>query len=311
MALFLNTQRLNQFIPELIKSSKDELVLIVPYVHISKTIFKALELANKNGVQIILIYRENKLNEQEKKKLLSLDNISLLHHPHIHSKCYFNGGLLIISSMNLYEYSELNNREMGSLFVHEELGDSLGLYTLSDHDIEVDSSDFFNDAKREMAAIVSSASVEHISTYYRESKFDVTILMSANEQCQALCDRLSRHFMNKKFIPVNLYGDVYNPTCFNYYDRIEVSWEDRRWVLTIKELDSTLNELFGEWKQTYEEYEFSGFKYYWNSIKEPIYLYADWNHNMWEGDLERSEKILQWKTGIDQIIAKYRSISKR
>tara|TARA_B100001167_G_scaffold189601_1_gene154600 strand:- start:1353 stop:2288 length:936 start_codon:yes stop_codon:yes gene_type:complete len=311
LPLFLNTQLLNQFIPELIKSSENELVLIVPYVQISKTIFKALQVANKNRVQIILIYRENKLNDREKSKLLSLGNISLLHHPHIHSKCYFNGDVLIIGSMNLYEYSELNNREMGSLFVHQELGDSLGVYTFCDQEIEVDSSDFFNDAKREMAAIVVSASVEHISRYYRESKFDVTILMSAYEQCQALCDLFSRYFLNKKFSPQKIYGDVYNATCLNYYDRIEVSWDDRRWILTINEPDSTLNELFGEWKQTYEEYEFSGFKYYWNSIKEPIYLYADWNHKMWEEDLELSEKIQQWKTGIDQIIAKYRNISKR
>jgi phosphatidylserine/phosphatidylglycerophosphate/cardiolipin synthase-like enzyme len=116
MALFLNTNRFNEWLPKLISEAESELVIIVPYIQISNNIFKALNTADANGVEIILIYRENKLSVEEKNKLLLLNNISLLHHPNIHCKCYFNGDLLIIGSMNLYEYSEKNNREMGTLF---------------------------------------------------------------------------------------------------------------------------------------------------------------------------------------------------
>ena len=119
MPLFLNTKKLNYWLPKLISKAEKELVIIVPYIQTSERIFEALKIANSNQVEIILIYRENKLPIKEKEKLLSLNNINLLHHPNIHCKCYYNGEILILSSMNLYDYSEKNNREMGILACNE------------------------------------------------------------------------------------------------------------------------------------------------------------------------------------------------
>ncbi|WP_372758107.1 phospholipase D family protein [Mariniflexile sp.] len=97
------------------EESKEELILIVPYIQASENVLNALKIADNNGVEITLVYRENKLSDLEKNKLLALKNINLLHHPNVHCKCYYNGDLLIVGSMNLYEYSEKNNREIGML----------------------------------------------------------------------------------------------------------------------------------------------------------------------------------------------------
>jgi phosphatidylserine/phosphatidylglycerophosphate/cardiolipin synthase-like enzyme len=60
MALFLNTPKLNYWIPKLIEESKEELILIVPYIQTSENILNALNVADNKGVEITLIYRENK-----------------------------------------------------------------------------------------------------------------------------------------------------------------------------------------------------------------------------------------------------------
>ena len=61
MALFLNTNKLNYWIPKLISEAESELILIVPYIKVSQKIFAALQQTDEKGVDITLVYRENKL----------------------------------------------------------------------------------------------------------------------------------------------------------------------------------------------------------------------------------------------------------
>jgi len=313
LPLFLNTKRLNRWIPKLIESSKKELILIVPYIQISKNIFRALKRADRNGVQIILIYRENKLNDVQKETFLSLNNISLLHHPHIHSKCYYNGELLIIGSMNLYEYSEKNNREMGALFSISELDELFPEEDLDDSEIEIvpDDDFFFMDSKKEMSDILVSATFEHTSPYYLENKFELKILLSEYEECLHFCNSLSQSFLNKKFVPLSIEDTFYTPACFNYYDRIDVIWDDNRWAISIKEDSNTLKIIYDKWMSVYEEFEFEGFKYYWNYHTSDILVYADRGNNFWTKGGSQKNIEQKWKKGIDYIIAKYRTVTKR
>jgi phosphatidylserine/phosphatidylglycerophosphate/cardiolipin synthase-like enzyme len=77
MAQFLTTHNLVRWIIKLIDSSKDELIIIVPYIKTSSIIYNSLFKAAKRGVEIIIVYRENQLPEDEREKLLSLPNLSL------------------------------------------------------------------------------------------------------------------------------------------------------------------------------------------------------------------------------------------
>ena len=92
------------------------------YKNLSKCL-PALVDANSRGVETILVYRENKMLPAEKAKFESIDNMNLMHHPNVHCKCYYNEKYLLITSMNMYEYSEKNNREMGMLMHREEMDD--------------------------------------------------------------------------------------------------------------------------------------------------------------------------------------------
>jgi hypothetical protein len=46
---------------------------------------------------------------------MQLKNLTLLFYEHVHAKCYFNEETMVITSMNMYEFSEKTNREMGVL----------------------------------------------------------------------------------------------------------------------------------------------------------------------------------------------------
>ena len=96
MAEFLNTQKLRDYLPKLIETAERELVIISPYLQTSEIIINLLQEAEKRGVEITIIYKEKEVNEHERAKLKEIDNLNLLHHPNLHSKCFYKEKYLII-----------------------------------------------------------------------------------------------------------------------------------------------------------------------------------------------------------------------
>ncbi|WP_395063218.1 phospholipase D family protein [Flavobacterium sp.] len=115
MAEFLTTSGVSYQVESIIKEAKKKLVLISPFVQISKVLIERLHNASEKGVQIILIYGKDELKPFEKEQLNSIENLKLYFYQNLHAKCYFNEKTMVITSMNLYEFSEKHNREMGVL----------------------------------------------------------------------------------------------------------------------------------------------------------------------------------------------------
>ncbi len=115
MAKFLTTQGTSYYLEQIILSAKDRLVLISPYLRISKTFLERLKDANARGVKISIVYGKKELHGDEEKKIFSLKNLTLFYFENLHAKCYANERNAIVTSMNMYEFSEKNNREMGVL----------------------------------------------------------------------------------------------------------------------------------------------------------------------------------------------------
>lgn len=115
MAEFLTTSGVSYQVESIIKEAKKKLVLISPYVQISKVLLERLHNASDKGVQIFLIYGKDELKALEKEQLNSIKNLKLYFYQNLHAKCYFNEKTMVITSMNLYEFSEKHNREMGVL----------------------------------------------------------------------------------------------------------------------------------------------------------------------------------------------------
>ncbi len=120
MAEFLTTTGNAHYLEQIILKATKELIIVSPYLKMNHIVFERLNDAQKRGVLITIIYGKSELNEIEERKLYSIENIEIYFNQHLHAKCYCNENMLIISSMNLYEFSEKNNREMGVFFTKDE-----------------------------------------------------------------------------------------------------------------------------------------------------------------------------------------------
>jgi len=113
MAKFLNTTGVSYHLEELIKGTKDRLILVSPYLQFTDRIKEHLKNLNIQKRDIRIVYRENKLQFEENNWLESQIGIRTSICKNLHAKCYINENEAIITSMNLYEFSQQNNNEMG------------------------------------------------------------------------------------------------------------------------------------------------------------------------------------------------------
>jgi hypothetical protein len=124
MAEFLTTAAVTYQVERVILESKKKLVLVSPYIKITKTFLERLRDASGRGVLITIIYGKSELNSIEKKQIDSIPDLKLYFFENLHAKCYFNESEMVITSMNLYEFSERNNREMG-IFITKKLDEEI------------------------------------------------------------------------------------------------------------------------------------------------------------------------------------------
>jgi phage antirepressor YoqD-like protein len=113
MAKFLNTTGVSYHLEELIKSTKDRLILISPYLQFHNRVRDHIQNLNIQKRDIRIVYRESKLQLEESNWLESQIGVRTSICPTLHAKCYLNENEAIVTSMNLYSFSQQNNDEMG------------------------------------------------------------------------------------------------------------------------------------------------------------------------------------------------------
>lgn len=85
----------------------------------------SLDDRHKFSIDIIIIYgKVSDINPDDSGWLQSMPGIKLLFHKDLHAKCYFNEKEAIITSMNLYMFSQQNNVEMG-IYISKEKDEEL------------------------------------------------------------------------------------------------------------------------------------------------------------------------------------------
>lgn len=115
MTRFLNTSATNYFLEELIKNAKDRLILISPFLRLNDRIKELLEDKNRLKIDVRIVYGKSELQPAEISWLKSLTYLRTSFCKNLHAKCYMNEEMCIITSMNLYDFSQQNNNEMGIL----------------------------------------------------------------------------------------------------------------------------------------------------------------------------------------------------
>lgn len=116
MAKFLTTIDIAAQLRELIIGADKTLYLVSPYLQISKDFQELLISREKNKKETVIIYGKNELTPDQLKFLTSMRYVYLKFYENLHAKCYMNDTKLIITSLNFYEYSMINNKEMGVLY---------------------------------------------------------------------------------------------------------------------------------------------------------------------------------------------------
>lgn len=124
MATFLDTTGISYRLEQIIKSSNERFILISPFLKINARIKELLEDKVRLKIDVNVIYGKNELQPEENNWLKSMNSIRSSFCKNLLAKCYMNEKEALIPSMNLYEFSQSNNNEMG-IHVSRELDQQL------------------------------------------------------------------------------------------------------------------------------------------------------------------------------------------
>lgn len=139
MTKFLTTSKAYAEIEDVISKAKNMVVLISPYIRITEPLLARLKNVDGKGVKIVMVCRRDDLKSEVRNDLKQIKHLELRFDENLHAKCFYNEESMVITSLNLYDYSVQNNREMGVL-----------LSLRSDPDV-------FREAREEAEFIVTNA----------------------------------------------------------------------------------------------------------------------------------------------------------
>ena len=120
MAKFLTTNRISAELEDIIRLAQDDIMLISPYLKVNQRLQDFIQDADRRRVRFTLIYGKQDMNDSEWSWIERLTAKEICFVENLHAKCYLNESRAIITSMNLYEFSQQNNDEMGMLVTRAE-----------------------------------------------------------------------------------------------------------------------------------------------------------------------------------------------
>lgn len=120
MSKFLTGKELEKQISDIIWNAEKTLMIVSPYIKLDDH-FKKLfnNHINNPSLHIIIIFGKNEgavsrsLSKSDFDFFKKFLNVSVIHVPELHAKYYGNEKKGVITSINLYDYSFLNNIEFG------------------------------------------------------------------------------------------------------------------------------------------------------------------------------------------------------
>lgn len=120
MAKFLKTTGVSYHLQQLIDNANESLILISPFLKVNDRLRQSLEDKDRMKIDIRVVYGKNELAPKEIDWLRSLQFVRTSFLENLHAKCYLSEKEAILTSMNLYEYSQVNNEEMGIYITKED-----------------------------------------------------------------------------------------------------------------------------------------------------------------------------------------------
>lgn len=171
MPLFVTTAEFVCHLEKMFRDAEKSIVIISPYIKISQRIRSILLEKTSNDVDVKIVFRED----------FDLCDIkaSLFKRNNLHAKCFFTEKAALIGSMNLYDYSQTNNDEMGFFLTKEE---SPGLYNTIEKEAIRLCTPFLSQEKRALRYQNNKKSIE-IGKQYAKDEISVYFSFKDNYPC--------------------------------------------------------------------------------------------------------------------------------
>lgn len=120
MATFLHGSELNTEIERIVRNAKYQLLIISPFIKFHPRFRAALKSQIENHkLEIIIVFGKNEekihksLSKEDFEFLKEFSNVKIKYESRLHAKYYASENAAILSSMNLYDFSQNNNIEFG------------------------------------------------------------------------------------------------------------------------------------------------------------------------------------------------------
>lgn len=147
MAKFLKGNGLNAELESLFDTAKNSIILISPYIKLHDRYIASLQRRiQDHNLKITVLFGKNEDDISKSMKKEDFDffkqfpNIEILYEKRLHAKYYANDSKAILTSMNLYGFSQNNNIEAGVLMEKS----SMAAFT-GNKGIDDDTSQYFAD----------------------------------------------------------------------------------------------------------------------------------------------------------------------
>lgn len=116
MVQYLNTQAAYSEIENIVNRAEHTLVIMAPYIQVSRTLLQKIFHASEHrNINVSLICRKSDFKPEEMDAMNKITRLEIYDLPNLHANCIYNEKTLIMTSLNLFDYSQINNRDMGAL----------------------------------------------------------------------------------------------------------------------------------------------------------------------------------------------------
>ncbi len=194
MAKFLKGNELNAELEKIFESARGVIILISPYIKLHER-YKSSLLTHLDypDLKIIVMFGKNEDDMSKSMKQEDFDffkqfpNIEILHERRLHAKYYANENKAILTSMNLYGFSQNNNIEVGVLMEKKSISFP------GNNNLDDESWQYFETVLQQAELL-----------FDKQPVFEKKNILSANKyvKSEIVVDKLSDFFNNKAYSKV-------------------------------------------------------------------------------------------------------------
>ncbi|MCD6216572.1 hypothetical protein J7L05_01790 [bacterium] len=118
--------QISTLILDSIETANKQIIIVTPYIKLWNHLQDQLESAKKRGIRTVLYFRHDVKETNINDVMKYFDQVIPI--KNLHAKLYFIDDEIIVSSMNLYDYSQKSNKEIALRIVDQNQKNALQAY---------------------------------------------------------------------------------------------------------------------------------------------------------------------------------------